>query len=284
MSYDVNDFIQHFLDLDLTEREATTYVTLLSRNGYTANELQRAVHIPSTKIYDVLKKMIKRGICTERFLDGVKFYEAVNPEIAFQIVLDKYKIEIEQKTKVAEKLIQNLLPIFNENKDLENSLDFIEILKDNELLQKRYIKVWRECQKEVLVFVKGPYLASSNSSYKNEQEEAEINFLNRGGIVRGLYESGELHKLDFLMKSIPSYMEKGEQVKIAKSLPMKMMVFDEKMVMFPLTTNIINSSSLTTIFIEHPQLALTCKTLFEVMWEKSISYEEFLERSKRGIS
>jgi hypothetical protein len=79
-------------------------------------------------------------------------------------------------------------------------------------------------------------------------------------------------------------MEMGEQVKIAKSLPMKMMVFDKKMVMFPLTTNIINSSSLTTIFIEHPQLALSCKTLFEFMWEKSKSYEEFLERSKRGTS
>jgi HTH-type transcriptional regulator, sugar sensing transcriptional regulator len=280
MSHNVNDYIQYLLDLDLTEREATIYLTLLTRKGFTANDLQRAIHIPSTKIYDVLKKMIKRGLCTEQFLDGVKFYEAVHPEIIFQMLLDKYKIEAEKKITVAEKLIQNLSPIFNENKDSQHSLDFIEILKDDELIQKRYIKVWNESQKEILVFVKGPYLANNNLSYQNEQTKAENDFLGRGGIVRGIYESGELHKFDFLMNSIQSFLDKGEQAKISDSLPMKMLVYDAKTVMFPLLSNVINSSSLTTIFVEHPQLALSCKTLFEFMWEKSKSFNEFMEGSK----
>jgi len=284
MSHDVNAYIQYFLDLDLTEREATIYITLLSRKGFTASDLQRAVQIPSTKIYDVLKKMIKRGLCTEQFLDGVKFYQAVHPTIAFQMVLDKYKIEVEKKITVAEKLIQNLTPIFNENKDSQNSVDFIEILKDDELIQKRYIKVWNESQKEVLVFVKGPYLVNNNMSYQKEQTEAENKFLSRGGIVRGLYESGELHKFDFLMNSIQSFLDKGEQVKISDSLPMKMLVYDAKTVMFPLTANVINSSSFTTIFVEHPQLALSCKTLFEFMWEKGKSIDEFMESSKYQTS
>lgn len=282
MSQDIKDYIQYFLDLDLTEKEATIYVTLLSRKGFTAGDLQRAVHIPSTKIYDVLKKMIKRGLCTEQFLDGVKFYEAVNPEVAFQLVLDNYKVEMEQKTKIVEGLIHNLLPIFNANKNLDSSIDFIEIIKDNELLQKRYLKMWGECKEEVLNFVKGPFLAGSSLSNQNEQTEVENNFLNRGGIVRGIYEFDDLNKYDFLIKSIPLFMEKGEQVKIAKSLPMKMLVYDTKTVVFPLSTNIFNPSSMTTIFIEHPQLALTCRTLFEFMWEKGDSYEEFL--TKRQIS
>jgi len=280
MSHNVIDYTQYLLDLDLTEREATIYLTLLTRKGFTANDLQRAVNIPSTKIYDVLKKMIKRGLCTEQFLNGVKFYEAVHPEIIFQMLLDKYKIEAEKKITVAEKLIQNLSPIFNENKGSQHSLDFIEILKDDELIQKRYIKVWNESQKEILVFVKGPYLANNNLSYQNEQTKAENDFLGRGGIVRGIYESGELHKFDFLMNSIQSFLDKGEQVKISDSLPMKMLVYDAKTVMFPLLSNVINSSSLTTIFVEHPQLALSCKTLFEFMWEKSKSFNEFMEASK----
>ena len=58
--------LQKPIDLGLTERGAKVYVSLLSRKGFTTLELQNSVDIPRTKIYEVLQRMIERGICSER--------------------------------------------------------------------------------------------------------------------------------------------------------------------------------------------------------------------------
>jgi len=277
MSNNIKNYIQHLQDMDLTEREAKIYITLLS------NELCKAVEMPESTIYTVLKKMNKRGICAERFLNGNKFYEAVNPNVVFKKVLDKYdskyNIEFEKKKKVMEGLNQTFSRKFQLNQNIINTSDSIEILKDDNSVQKKYIEEMNNCRQEVLMFIMEPYLASSNSSYLNEQEKAEINFLKRGGVVHSLYKLNELQNYDFLKKSIKHCKKNGEQVKIAESLPMKMVIFDSEKVMFPLLTKVISFLPFTTVVIEHSQLALTCKSLFEDIWEKEIDYDEFFKES-----
>lgn len=272
----LNDYIEQLQYLGLTERESNIYLALLSRSGFTASELQKVVKIPSTKIYDVLKKLVANGLCTERYIDGVKFYEAVNPKIAFRNLVDKYKNEVDRKSVIAEQLIESFLPIFNENREALSTLDFIEIIKDADLIQKRYLEVLSESKEEILAFVKGPYIANISETYKNQQIDAEKNFIKKGGKVYCLYEAGELKKYELLSSSLKLLLDMGEKIRIAESLPMKMAVYDSRVVTFPLVTNFINSSSMTVIKVEHQQLAITCKTLFEFLWERSRDVNEYL--------
>ena len=58
--------LRNLLYIGLTEREAKVYLTLLTRRMLTALDLQEKANIPRTKIYEVLQKMINRGICIER--------------------------------------------------------------------------------------------------------------------------------------------------------------------------------------------------------------------------
>jgi HTH-type transcriptional regulator, sugar sensing transcriptional regulator len=278
MSIEIQNEIQSFLDLDLTEREAKLYVTLLSQKSFTATELKKVADIPSTKVYDVLQKMVKRGIVVERPFDNVKYYEAVDPRIAFMRVFERYKSdfdqELERKSKVVDNLIQKLTPVFDENKDQFNPLDFIEIIKDEDLIQKRFIQAFLEGKNEALTFVRGPFLGVKPNLLK-EQLEAQKIFFERGGISKGIYDARDLIKEPWLRGALKEMAEKGEELRIVDSLPSTMMVMDAKLVIFPLKQETSSKEIFTVVCIEHAQHAKACKLLFDLLWEKGKTYEEF---------
>jgi HTH-type transcriptional regulator, sugar sensing transcriptional regulator len=277
MNEQIVEQIQKFLELQLTEREAKIYMTLLSKKSFTAVELQRSVNLPRTKIYDVLQKMVRRGIVIERPVDSLKYYEAVNPDLAFKRVVEKYKrefeTELEKKLKAAGDLVQLLTPVYEENRDVVSPLDFIEILRDAEYIQKRFITKYVDSKHEVLTFTKGPFIAN-NPSKLQDQMDVQEDFLRRGGKSRAVYELPDLLKYDWLWQSMKDMKGSGEEVRIVESLPMKMLIFDSESVMFPLRKGIGEQNTIVSVWIEHTELASACKILFETFWDKGKTIDE----------
>ena len=66
----------------------------------------------------------------------------------------------------------------------------------------------------------------------------------------------------------------GQKARVVEKLPIKMLVFDEEKVMFPLEQPIEQSNELTMIYIEHRQLAEACRILFDHMWEQGRDLSE----------
>jgi HTH-type transcriptional regulator, sugar sensing transcriptional regulator len=285
MNEEVIEQIQKFLELQLTEREAKIYMTLLSKKSFTAVELQRMVNIPRTKIYDVLQKMVRRGIVIERPVDSLKYYEAVNPDLAFKRVVEKYKREyesdLEKKLKAAGDLVQLLTPVYEENRDVVSPLDFIEILRDSEYIQKRFITKYVDSKHEVLSFTKGPFIAN-NSLKLQDQMDVQEDFLKRGGKSRAVYELPDLIKYDWLWQSMKEMKGSGEEVRIVDSLPMKMLIFDSESVMFPLRKGVGEHNTIVSVWIEHTELASACKILFETFWDKGKTIDEVQDLVENG--
>lgn len=265
--------IQKFLALGLTEREAKVYITMLSKKGFTTLELQNAVDIPRTKMYEVLQKMISRGICTVRAIGKVKYYEAVEPKIAFKRVLDDYKsdceAEFEKKKSSVESIIDLFTPVFDKGKDVMYPLDFVEIFKDKEQIQAKYIQAVNGCNIDLLTFNKGPYVCDTAGRLK-EQETAEANLIRRSVLCRNIFEEEELKNYGWLMNYVKSQSDLyRKNARVIDKLPIKMMVFDEHKVFFPLVQSTGGSNSITMIFIEHREFAIACKMLFNFLWERA---------------
>ena len=265
--------IQKFLALGLTEREAKVYITMLSKKGFTTLELQNAVDIPRTKMYEVLQKMISRGICTVRAIGKVKYYEAVEPKIAFKRVLDDYKsdceAEFEKKKSSVESIIDLFTPVFDKGKDVMYPLDFVEIFKDKQQIQAKYIQAVNGCNIDLLTFNKGPYVCDTAGRLK-EQETAEANLIRRSVLCRNIFEEEELKNYGWLMNYVKSQSDLyRKNARVIDKLPIKMMVFDEHKVFFPLVQSTGGSNSITMIFIEHREFAIACKMLFNFLWERA---------------
>jgi HTH-type transcriptional regulator, sugar sensing transcriptional regulator len=264
--------IQKFLELGLTERETKVYITLLSKKSFTSTELQKSANIPRTKIYEVLSKMIERGICIERRIGKTKHYEAVEPKRALHKVLEdfksEYQLEVEKKKNITDTLAGIFNPVYLKNKDFESPLEFVEVIKDKDQAQKRILHAFQNAKAEVLSFVKGPYVCDTNSRV-NQQVREEKNLLKRGVKCKKIYESLELMESVPVIEQFKPLAKLGSQLHAVETLPIKMVVFDDNLVIFPLQDVIKDPDELTIILIQHKEMVLACKILFNYLWSIS---------------
>jgi sugar-specific transcriptional regulator TrmB len=270
---DTDKYLRAFVEIGLTEREAKVYMTLLSGRMYSASDLQKAVNIPRTKIYEVLNKMLSRGICTERKLGKNKIYEAIEPELALESIYSKYQNDLNRKKKMIDQLSEVFTPIFENSKSIINPLEFIEVMRDKVQIHRRYTNSVRNTKREMLTFNKGPY-ASDNPERLTEQEDEETKLLKRGGKTKNIYEFKEFNEVDWLLESVKKTVRFGQEARVVEKLPIKMLIFDDEKVMFPLEQPIDVSNDLTMIYIEHKQLANACRILFNHMWDQGKDFAE----------
>jgi sugar-specific transcriptional regulator TrmB len=271
---DTDNYLRAFVEVGLTEREAKVYITLLNGRMYSASDLQKAVNIPSTKIYEVLNKMLSRGICTERKLGKNKIYEAIEPELALERIYRKYQNDLNSKKKLIDQLSEVFTPIYENSKSIINPLEFIEVMSDKVQIHRRYTNSVRNTKREMLTFNKGPY-ASDNPERLAEQEDEETKLLKRGGKTKNIYEFKEFKEVDWLLESVKKTVRFGQEARIVEKLPIKMLIFDDEKVMFPLEQPIDVSNDLTMIYIEHKQLANACRILFNHLWDLGKDFAEF---------
>ncbi len=279
---DTSKYLPSFIQIGLTEREAKVYMTLLSGKMFTVLELQEAVNIPRTKIYEVLNKLVSRNICIEKKLGRNKLYEAVEPKIALERIVDSYKKDLERKEQLIAQVLEVFTPIFQNSKSIVNPLEFINVMKEKGQIHKRYTTCVRSTQREMLTFNKGPY-ACDTSNRLDEQEDEEFKLLKRGGACKDIYELSELEEVDWLLSSVKKSIKLGQQARVVKKLPIKMLVFDQEKVMFALEQPVPISNELTMIYIEHKQLAEACSILFYHLWDQGVDISEIEKDSINKI-
>jgi sugar-specific transcriptional regulator TrmB len=261
------------MEIGLTEREAKVYITLLSGRMFTVLELQEAVNIPRTKIYEVLNKLVNRNICIEKKIGRNKLYEAVEPKLALERVLESYKKDLERKEELIRQVSEVFTPIFQNSKSIVNPLEFIDVMKEKGQIHKRYTACVHSTKREMLTFNKGPY-ACDTSERLGEQEDEEYKLLKRGGSCKDIYELKELKEVDWLLNSVKKSLKLGQQARVVERLPIKMLVFDQEKVMFALEQPVLIPNELTMIYIEHKQLAEACSMLFYHLWDQGQDISE----------
>lgn len=280
---DTSKHLRSFIEIGLTEREAKVYMTLLSGKMFTVLQLQEAVNIPRTKIYEVLNKLVSRNICVEKKLGKNKLYEAIEPKIALERVVESYKKELERKEQLVEQVSEVFTPIFQNSKSIVNPLEFIDVMKDNTQIHRRYTACVRNTKREMLTFNKGPY-ACDTSERLHEQEDEEFKLLKRGGSCKDIYELRELKEVNWLLNSVKKSLKFGQQARVVEKIPIKMLIFDQEKVMLALQQPVPISNELTMIYIEHKQLAEACSILFYHLWDQGQDINEIGKESMSEIN
>lgn len=281
-------------DLDkfgLNSYEAKSYLSLLERTSLTAAEVARIAGIPRAKVYETLESLTARGYC-QTIPGKVRRYSATNPSALKELFieeekerlesqLNKLREEIKQKEnelaqnlKTADGLIDQLSPLYEKGRAENDPLDYIEIIKDSLPLQKRIIKLIDAAEKEVLVFSMPPTLISRQQIL--EQIEHEKESLKKGIVSKCIYQyPTTVDQKRWLYEYITLAQEAGEQARIIDQIPIKMMIFDERIVVFTLEDPIHHKPSGTTQIIEHRSLARSLKILFETIWDRADDLDAF---------
>ncbi len=261
--------------LGLSSAESVVYLNLLKKKNFTATEIAKVSGISRSKIYEILNKLIHKGLCIE-ILGSLKKYSPVNPEVAFngflQNLEQSYQNELELKKNLVSEISKTLLPIYLTEKDNTNPLDYIEVIRDKTRIVEKIRFLEQNAKYEVVSFSKAPYAMNFNNPESLIHFKKKISY-------KGIYEIADSNKLEFL-QVMKQYEEAGEEIRIANKLPLKIHICDESIVMFSLENRLTPKSSLTSMVIKHTDLAKTLKEIFNLYWNKSMTLDEFTKNKK----
>lgn len=91
----------------LTKTESDVYLALLREGNSLASSVIKRLQLHRATVYDVLDRLIEKGLVSYVARDGKKYYEAVNPTRFLDIIKEK-KQKIESDEKEAEKIVLEL--------------------------------------------------------------------------------------------------------------------------------------------------------------------------------
>ncbi len=266
-----NNHIDILTEMGLSLNEAKVYLALLKKKISQVGEIATLSGVPQKMIYYVLQKLMSKGMCS--LVPGrVKMYKPTEPGTGIGSFIKRTQKQIDS----SKKMLSELEKQYEIGQNETSSVECVEIVQNAINVSQRVLALERMSTEEVLSFNKPPYAMS-------ERNREELYGLKRGTRYRSIYQVSEARNL--IPRSVMEmYREAGEEVKIAESLPMKMMIFDSRILMFVLEECLTSPENFTAVIIQRSSIISALKELFEMYWLQSMSVEEFREKYRDSIS
>jgi HTH-type transcriptional regulator, sugar sensing transcriptional regulator len=260
--------VAELTQLGLTTYEAKAYVALLGRDSFTAAQVSRQAGLPRQRIYDVLGSLVEKGLASSRPGSVVK-YAAVAPELAVDRLVAEHRRQLQDLERAAARAIADLEPAYKTGLEHTDPLEYIEVLRDAGAINERFGELQASVKREILVFTKPPYATQP-------QENPEGLEVSRHVRARSVYEMSAFDDPAFIA-GVKRFIEAGEEARFVESLPLKLVIIDETIVMFGMQDPVGSGGDLTIMVVEHPSLAQVLKTSFESTWAQGLTIQQASE-------
>ncbi len=282
-----NDLINKLKRSGLTQREAHVYLALLQKKEFSASEISSIIPIGRTKIYEIIPRLVSIGFCNEVQKNGKKVYSAVEPKIAFENVLANYQQELNDifhqkeqmladKMNLVSELKNELDTIYSKNADKSEAINYIDVIKDINQVKNKWLELQKKTKTELLAFNKAPYSIAHNKNAPHQKRMLKRKIEERGIFEYGSFKTKE--ELAEFIRVVDLYAGMGEDCRVIKELPMKLVVIDEKITMLALNDPVSMTPSITTMIVTHPSFAKAQKQVFESYWKISIPFDNYKKK------
>ena len=116
---------QELKQIGLTEGEAKAYLALLKIGSSSAGKIVKESGVSYSKIYEVLGRLLEKGIISYNIKQKTKYFQAIEPERLLDF-LNKKEIELKENKRLLGKIIPELQNL-KDKKDLQESEIFTGI-------------------------------------------------------------------------------------------------------------------------------------------------------------
>ncbi len=137
----VNNIINSFMEFGYSEYEAKAYCALLTINPSTAYEIAKYSLIPTSKIYEILSRLLEKGLLLEYVENNKKKYIPIDP--------DEF---IDKQHNKTHDILDDLSKTLNNIKK-EKDISYIWNIKDYNNLIDRAKKIIIEAKKTLLISI-----------------------------------------------------------------------------------------------------------------------------------
>jgi HTH-type transcriptional regulator, sugar sensing transcriptional regulator len=258
-------YVDQLTRLGLTMYEAKAYLALIRRGSSTAAEVARIAGVPRQRIYDVLASLVERGLASTHPGRVVRYVGSA-PDTAIAHLVNDRRQAVHDLERAANAMIQQLAPAFKAGQGETDPLDYIKVLRDRRAINESFRELQEEIKDEILVFTKPPYATPP-------QEEKKGVEVARTHKACSVYEFSIFDDPETI-EGVRGFIEAGEEARFVEELPLKLVIIDEKIVMFGMQDPVAEGSELTMVVVEHPSLAQTLKIAFSTVWKVGLTFEQ----------
>ncbi|MDD5191849.1 MAG: helix-turn-helix domain-containing protein [Candidatus Nanoarchaeia archaeon] len=120
---DISQIELQLEEIGLNQSEIKVYLSLLKLGSSSTGPIINESKTANSKVYEVLEKLIQKGLVSYFTKENVKHYKATNPKMILNFLNEKKK-EIEQQEKKVNELLPSLLAFSQEKEDEKESFIF----------------------------------------------------------------------------------------------------------------------------------------------------------------
>lgn len=267
----MNKISEQLMRFGFTDYEAKAYCVLITQDLITATDLSKLAEIPQGRIYSILGSLQEKGFCNV-FPGRVKKFRAVEPKAAFTELIQKQK----QSVLDLEHLESEMTEVFENKVGNTSPLDYIQILTSKQSQVQKFEDLIHRTESQLYSFNKKPYATGFTRKPEEIHKDSEAlrQSIKNGVSVRAIFEE-EIENIIPFIQMLDYYESIGEEVRIHRSLPLKMLLSDGEIAMVSMRNNDVSRFKLTSLVVEHTDLTYAFNNLFDFYWGQSITLSQF---------
>jgi len=242
------DHINALEKFGLEKREATIYIKLIELGSSTANDISKHTKILRQTVYEVLERLLDKGLISYTIKSGVRYFESASPHRLNDMLLEKQQLilpiipQLESLHKIA--LLKPKIEVYEGIDGLKSIYTDITKSSPKILLEYGNSAIFIEVMK--LYFI---------DNYIKRRIENRIH-------VKIITEPGKntrkLYSGDKKLLRETKYLTEMRTVKTATY------IYNNKIALLSFEKNPVG------VIIENESFANTQKIIFEMMWKKAI--------------
>jgi sugar-specific transcriptional regulator TrmB len=236
--------------LGIEEDEEQVYRMLLVARTATAEEAAAALSLPPALAEALLQRAEAKGLASHS-PERPRRYIPTRPDVAVEFLIQQQQVMIES-ARVAIPALQSLTSEVPKQSD---DLELVEIITNRSALGRMLEQQQQSMQTEVFAFQRAPEL------YPDAHQKVVPKHLRIRSISDSTYIS-----LPGRIELLGRLVELGEEARYAHTLPMKMIVWDRRIALVPLS---IENQQGPALLVRGSSLLDALCALFDLMWERS---------------
>ena len=236
-------------EIGLTQREIKVYVALLEIGQSSVGNIVKKSRIASSKIYEILDKLIEKGLVSFVMKNNVKYYTASDPETILKFLEEK-------KIILAESIIPSLKNMYHFTK-AEKQATVYEGIRG---LKAVYEIMLKELNKDETLYVLGA------PAKANEKLETYFQLFHRRRIankntVKIVYNSDAAK---YLTSRKAMKLTEVRIMSKDQAVPCWIDIFSDYIALFS-----ISDKDQTAVLIKDKSIAESFRIYFEIIWNSS---------------
>ncbi len=243
--------------LGLDEPTERAYRRLVASPPLTATELARYESCSTGQVRRMLDELVTAGLAVPSAARPTR-YAALDPRIGLAALIRARQLELERAAAALDAYGAE----FNERKLSSDPSRVVELIEGPTAITAWLTELMAGTEHEVLCFDTPPYLTADATALRSEQD-----LLARGVRARAVYSSQVLavpERADLLRQLV----HLGEQARVLPHVPLKLLVFDRRDALVPLTAGDDGVRS-TAVLVHRSPLCDALVALFEESWQQA---------------